>query len=154
MTDPAPGAGPSPNVQRARKLLLGGLVGGHLAWLACVAAFGVAGGVRGAASAALGGVVALAFFTIGQAVQIRVADADPRRVLFASLVSYAVRIGALGGLLALAMANRERLSGLDPTAVAIGSIAVVVGWLAGEIRIFVRLRIPVFDETGHPPDSR
>lgn len=154
MPDPAPQAGPSPSFQRARKLLLGGLVGGHLAWLVAIVALGLGGGARGAVSAALGGVLVIAFFTIGQAVQVRVADADPRRVLFVSLVSYAVRIGALGGLLGVALANRERLAGLDATAVALGTILVVVGWLAGEIRVFVTLRIPVFDEFANPPDSR
>ncbi|MCB0912834.1 MAG: hypothetical protein KDB60_14575, partial [Propionibacteriaceae bacterium] len=100
------------------------------------------------------GVLVIAFFTIGQAVQVLMADADPRRVLFASLVSYAVRIGALAALLGVALANRERLAGLEPTAVAVSTIVVVVGWLAGEIRTFMRLRIPVFDESEHPLDSR
>ena len=154
MADPVRGAGPSPNVLRARKLLRGGLVGGHLAWLVCIVGFWLASGPRAAASAALGGVLVIAFFTIGQAVQVLMADADPRRVLFASLVSYAVRIGALAALLGVALANRERLAGLEPTAVAVSTIVVVVGWLAGEIRTFMRLRIPVFDESEHPLDSR
>lgn len=148
MPEPVTRSTLSPNVRRARTLLVGGLVGGHLAWLACVVGFGVAAGPGAALSAAVGGVLALAFFTIGQAVQVRMADADPRRLLFASLISYAVRIGALGGLLMVALANRDRLAGLDATAVAAGTIAVVVGWLIGEIRAFSRLRIPVFDESG------
>ncbi len=154
MPDPATPSVPSPNVQRARKLLFGGLIGGHVAWAACVVGFGVAGGPRAAASAALGGVLAIAFFTIGQAVQILMADADPRRVLFASLVSYAARIGALGALLVVALANRDRLAALDSVAIAVGTIAVVVGWLTGEIRTFARLRIPVFDESVRSPDAR
>lgn len=154
MPDPVRDAGPSPDALRARKLLSGGLVGGHLAWLLCILAFWLAQGTRAAASAALGGVLVIAFFTIGQAVQVLMADADPRRVLFASLVSYAVRIGALAALLGVALAHREQLAGLDPTAVAGSTIVVVVGWLAGEIRAFRRLRIPVFDESEHPPDSR
>lgn len=144
---------PSPNVLRARRLLAGGAAGGHAALLVCVVVFGITGGVPGAVSAALAGVLTIAFFTIGQAVQVLVADADPRRVLLAALLSYAGRIGALGVLLVVALANRERLSGMDPTAVAVSTIAVVVGWLAAEIWVFSRLRIPVFDQTERPSDS-
>lgn len=153
MAEPRPGGGPSPNVLRARRLLAGGAAGGHAALLVCVVVFGVVGGVAGAVSAALAGVLTIAFFTIGQAVQVLVADAEPRRVLFAALVSYAGRIAALGALLVVALANRERLSGMDPTAVAVSTIVVVVGWLAAEIWVFSRLRIPVFDNTERPSDS-
>lgn len=152
MSEPAGGGAASPNVLRARQLLAGGAVGGHAAMLTCVGIFLVAGGVPGAVSAALAGILTIAFFIIGQAVQVRVADADPRRVLVASLVSYAARIAVLGALLVVALANRERLSAINPTAVAVSTIAVVIGWLAAEILVFSRLRIPVFDETERPPD--
>jgi hypothetical protein len=144
---------PSPNVMRARRLLAGGAVGGHAALVSCVVAFGIAGGVRGAVSAALAGVLTVAFFTIGQAVQVLVADADPRIVLFASMVSYIARVGGLGALLALALANADRFKAMNTTAVAVTTIAVVLGWLAAEIWVFSRLRLPVFDETERPSDT-
>lgn len=140
-------------MMRARRLLAGGAVGGHAAWLTCIVAFGLAGGVSGAVSAALAGVLTIAFFTIGQAVQVLVADADPRTVLFASLVSYVGRVGGLGALLAIALANADRFRAMDTTAVAVTTIAVVLGWLGAEIRVFSRLRIPVFDETERPSDT-
>jgi len=138
---------------RARRLLAGGAVGGHAGLLACVVAFGIAGGVSGAVSAALAGVLTIAFFTIGQAVQVLVADADPRTVLFASLVSYVARVGGLGALLAVALANADRFKAMNATAVAVTTIVVVLGWLGAEIRVFSRLRIPVFDETERPTDA-
>jgi ATP synthase protein I len=110
-------------------------------------AFGFAGGAAGAVSAALAGILTIAFFTIGQAVQVLVADADPRTVLFASLVSYIARVGGLGALLAVALANADRFTAMNTTAVAVTTIAVVLGWLATEIWVFSRLRLPVFDET-------
>lgn len=143
---------PSPNVLRARRLLAGGAVGGHVAMLTCVGVFLVIGGVPGAVSAAVAGVLTIAFYTIGQAVQVLVADADPRRVLVASLASYIGRVAVLGALLALALANRDRLSVMDPTAVVVSTIAVVIGWLGAESWVFSRLRIPVFDETERPAD--
>ena len=147
MADPIRPAGPSPNVARARRLLAGGAIGGHVALLIAVTAFGLAGGVAGAISAALAGILTVAFFTIGQAVQILVADADPRTVLFASLVSYIARVGGLGALLALALSNAEKLTSMNTTAVAATTIVVVLGWLGAEIWVFSRLRLPVFDET-------
>ncbi|HEY3337254.1 MAG TPA: hypothetical protein VGK18_02015 [Propionicimonas sp.] len=144
---------PSPNMMRARRLLAGGAVGGHAALVSCVVAFGIAGGVPAAVSAALAGVLTIAFFTIGQAVQVLVADADPRTVLFASLVSYIARVGGLGALLAVALANADRFKAMDTTAVAVTTIVVVLCWLAAEIRVFSRLRIPVFDETERPSDT-
>mgnify|MGYP001000902806 CR=1 FL=1 len=62
-----------------------------------------------------------------------------------------VLVGALVATYVLfaAAANPERLAGMDRTAVAITTIAVVVGWLAAEIRVFSKLRIPVFD----PPED-
>lgn len=153
MADRAPHARVSPNARRARQLLTGGAIGGNLALVACVLGFGVAAGLPGAASAGVAGALVIAFFVIGQLVMVWLADADPRRVLLAALISYAGRVGALGALLALVLANRARFAGMDPTAVVITTIAVVVGWLAGEIRAFSRLRIPVFDETERPTDS-
>ena len=138
---------------RARRLLAGGAVGGHAAMISCVLAFGIAGGVASAVSAALAGVLTIAFFTIGQGVQVLVADADPRTVLFASLVSYVARVGGLGALLAIALGNADRFQAMDTTAVAVTTIAVVLGWLAAEIRVFSRLRIPVFDESERPSDT-
>lgn len=144
---------PSPNVMRARRLLAGGAVGGHAAMISCVVAFGIAGGVASAVSAALAGVLTIAFFTIGQGVQVLVADSDPRTVLFASLVSYVARVGGLGALLAIALGNADRFTAMDTTAVAVTTIAVVLCWVAAVIRVFSRLRIPVFDETERPSDT-
>ena len=138
---------------RARRLLVGGAVGGHAALTVCVVAFGLTGGVPGAISAALAGILTIAFFTIGQAVQVLVADADPRTVLFASLVSYIARVGGLGALLALALSNAEKLTSMNTTAVAATTIVVVLGWLGAEIWVFSRLRLPVFDETERGSDT-
>ncbi len=146
MAEPDGSRRTSANAYRARQLLAAGAVGGHVALVTCVGVFAVAGGVNPALSAALAGAVTIAFFVVGQAVQVLVADAPARRVLIASLASYLLRVTALGGLLMLALNNPYRLSWLDPTAVAITTIAVVVGWLATELWRYSRLRIPVYDD--------
>ena len=136
----------SPNRRRAQQLLVGGAAGGHLALLLAVLGFAVARGLPAALSAAVAGIVTIAFFTIGQAVQVLVADAPARRVLIASLASYGLRVSVLGGLLMLALANAAQIAWLDPIAVAVSTIAVVVGWLAAELWTYSRLRIPIYDE--------
>ncbi len=69
----------SANVRRARRLLAGGAAGGHIALVLTVAGFWIGRGVPAAVTAAVFGVLTIAFFTIGQAVQVLVADAARRR---------------------------------------------------------------------------
>jgi ATP synthase protein I len=141
---------PSDNVLRARRLLAGGALGGHaVAFLVvglCFALRGPAGGIS-AAIAALG---VLAFFGIGQLVQVWVADADPHVVLVAALGSYVFRVGLPAVALMLLTRDPARLAGMDRPAVAIATIAVVLGWLVAEVWTFAHLRIPVFDPPRKP----
>lgn len=138
--------GPSPNVRRARTLLLGSAIGGHAAALASVGLFLALRGPAAAAWAAVAAVVTLAFNIIGQGVQVVVADAPARTVFVAALASYLLRVTALGLLLQLVVSNADRFANLDPVAVVVTTIAVVVAWLATEFWVYSRLRIPVYDE--------
>lgn len=135
---------------RAVRLLNGGLLGGHLALLTCAVSFGLLRGREGLLWSVLSGLVTIVFFTIGQGIQVMVADADPKVVFAASMTSFVVRASGLAGLLAWAQAWQDRLSGLDPVALAVTAIAVVIGWLGVEIFVFTRLRIPSFDPPEEP----
>lgn len=135
---------------RAIRLLNAGLVGGHLALLSCVVIFGIVRGPSGLLWSLLSGLVTALFFTVGQGIQVLVADAAPKTVFAASMTSYVVRAAGLGGLLAWAQAWNGRLAGLDPVAIAVTAIAVVIGWLGVEIYVFTRLRIPSFDPPTDP----
>lgn len=134
---------------RALHLLKAGVLGGHVGALVSSLAFFWTRGPASGVSCLIAAVIALAFYTIGQAVQVAYSDAPTGTVLTASLVSYAVRVSALGGVLALSMTQQERLTSMDPTAVVVGTLAVVGTWLGAEIFAFSRLRFPVFD----PPAS-
>lgn len=146
------GRGPSPLAARATRLLVGGLVGGHGGLALSVVVSLIVAGAGAAVSAVLGAALVIAFFSIGQAVQIIVADRRPSQVLMAALASYAVRVAALGGLLLAYLNNTERFSTLVPGAFLAAVIVTVLGWLGGEIWTFTRLRIPVFD-TEYVPDG-
>lgn len=124
-----------------------GALGGHAVALITVPIFWVVGGTPSGLSALVAAVGTLAFMGIGQAIQVRMADAAPQRMMIAWLASYLVRVGVPGLILLLVTANPERVAGMDRRAVAITTMVVVVGWLAAEIRTFSRLRIPVFDQS-------
>lgn len=145
MVEPGRSRGPSGNVLRARRLLLGGAAGGGAALAVAVAVFGLVGGVDAVLSALVAGLVTLGFFAVGQGVQVLVADAAPVQVLLAALLSYLGRVIGLGVLLWFALADPARSAAIDPRAVVFTTIGVVVGWLAVQFWVFSRLRIPVFD---------
>lgn len=136
----------SASAQRARRLLVAGAVGGHGILLLAVVTFGLTLGGAGAASAAVAGIVTIAFFTIGQAVQVLVADATPRTVLLAALTSYTVRVTVLGLLLMLALDNADRIALMNPMVVVVTTIGVVIGWLGAEFWVYSRMRILIYDE--------
>lgn len=135
---------PAAGRRRAARLLVGGLIGGHLGALLAIG-ISVAGGRYAVASAAIAAAVTIAFFTIGQAVQVGLAESSATAVLIGSLASYFLRVGVLGLVVLLALQSPALAAWLNPFAVVGATIAVVVGWLTGEITVFRRLRIPVYD---------
>lgn len=143
--------GPTANRRRALRLLTGAAIGGHLAALVCVVGFWLARGPASGLSAAIAAAVVLAFSIIGQAVQVLVADAPAKTVMVAALASYGGRVSVLGIVLMMALSNSARFVAMDPIAVVVTTIGVVIGWLGAEFRVYSHLRIPVYDE---PHDER
>jgi hypothetical protein len=134
----------SVHVERARKLLVGGLVGGVSAAVLTMVGFGIGMGLRGLASAALASVMVLFFYSVGQLVMVRFADAGARLLLSVALASYTGRVVVLGLVLVLYARFSDRLPVL-PLVVFLSTVAVVVGWLVVEVIVFSRLRINVYD---------
>lgn len=157
MTSPAPGAasgdspapsrpGPSLASVRARRLLAGGLAGAHLTASLCLAVFGFRDGLAGLATAALSAALVVLFYTVGQWVQVRVADAPARTIFLTSVASYVARVSVLGVLLVAYLRLADGTSQLLAVPMVITAVATVVGWLTGEVIVFSRLRILNFDE--------
>ncbi len=144
-------AGPSVHVVRARKLLYGGLVGGVTAAVLSMVGFGLGMGLRGLASAALASVMVLFFYSVGQLVMVRFADAGARLLLSVALASYTGRVVVLGLVLLLYARFSDHFP-VVPMVVFLSTIAVVVGWLVVEVIVFSRLRISVYDEP-EPADA-
>ena len=142
-------SGPSVHVVRARKLLYGGLVGGLAAAVLSMIGFGIGYGARGLASAALASFMVLFFYTAGQLVMVRFADAGARLLLSVALASYTSRVVVLGLLLLVYARFADRFP-VIPMVVFLATVAVVVGWLLVEVLVFSRLRISVFDAGDEP----
>lgn len=148
-------SGPSPAsaaqavvlADRARRLLVGGMVGAHVLALPVLLGFALADGTRALVSGLFGLALVVFFHAVGQATQIRFAGSDPRTLMRASLMSYAMRTAFLGlaviGWVNLPVESQERV---NPTALALVAAAAVVGWMLGLVRTYSRLRIPVYDE--------
>jgi hypothetical protein len=145
--------GPSIHVQRARKLLRGGAVGGVAASLLCLVGFTIGYGMPGLVSAALAAVMVLFFYGVGQYVMVLFADAGARTLLAVSMCSYTTRVVLIGLVLVLYNRYYESWPTLIPMVIFVTTMAVVVGWLAVEIFVFSRLRIGAYDTEYVPPSS-
>ena len=144
---------PSIHVQRARRLLLGGAVGGLAASLLCLVGFTLGYGVPGLASAALAAAMVLFFYGAGQYVMVLFADAGARTLLTVSLCSYTTRVVVLGLVLVLYNRYHQSWPTLIPMVIFVTTIVVVAGWLIVEVFVFSRLRIGVYDTEYVPPSS-
>ncbi len=140
-----PAAAPSIHVVRARKLLLGGAIGGVSAAVLCLIGFGIGYGWSGVISAALAAAMVLFFYGVGQLVMVAFADAGARTLLAVSMASYTARVVILGLVLLVYNKHSEAFPALWPMAIFITTILVVTGWIAVEIWVFNRLRIGVYD---------
>jgi hypothetical protein len=155
-TDPAEHAptragGPSIHVVRARKLLVGGLIGGVGAAVLCLVGFGIGMGRSGLLSAALAALMVLFFYSVGQLVMVRFADAGARTLLSVAMASYTARVVVLGLLLLVYNKHADSWPALRPMAVFLTTVAVVAGWLLVEVLVFSRLRIGIYDTEYVPP---
>lgn len=155
---PTPGAAvgaPAPTgaaTAYARHLLVAGLVGGHVGLVASTVVFGVLGGLESAASAAVGSVIALLFFSLGQAVVLRYAERLGSGLLIAGLASYGVRVSGLAG--ALVVYEGAGIDVLDRTATALGLVVTVLLWTTAEVVAFAKMRMPVYDVHYNPAPGR
>jgi hypothetical protein len=149
----APAEGPSIHVIRARKLLLGGALGGAAAAAFCLIGSSVLYGGRGLISAALAAAMVLFFYGVGQYVMVLFADAGARTLLTVSLCSYTTRVVVLGLVLVLYNRYHQIWPTLLPMVIFVTTMAVVAGWLIVEISVFSRLRIGAYDTEYVPPSG-
>lgn len=123
-----------------RVLLRRSLTVGAAVAVVCVVVAAIMTGVHGAFSALLGSAMVLLFFGARLLVMRRTARSNPQMVLVAALGIYTVKIVLLGVAMILLMG----VSWIVGPALGLSVIGCAVGWLAAEMRAFVKLRVPVF----------
>lgn len=129
---------------RGRRLFLAGMAGAHALGVPCVVVFALVAGRTGLASASMGVALVLFFYGVGQWLVFRFSTGDPRTLFMVAIASFVGRSVLLGVALTVASPLVEAAR-LDRTALVVSASAALVGWLACEIAVWARLRIPVFD---------
>lgn len=135
----------SVHVERAITLLRAGLIGGLSATVLAVVGCAIGYGGWGALTAAIAAAAVLVFYCIGQGVMVMSADFGAVKLMAISMISYTGRVIGVGLLLMLFQTKAADWPQLVPMAFVIGTVAVVVGWLAVEIWVFRRMRISIYD---------
>ncbi|MDO5678392.1 MAG: hypothetical protein Q4G35_12900 [Propionibacteriaceae bacterium] len=139
--------------KRAKEMMIGGLIGGHVVGLTIVGlALGI-GGAGPALTAALGFAAVVIFYSIGQALEVVASELEPFQGLGLVLVSYAVRVvGIAAGLWALL--GLPQIAPLVSDGWLLLSVAgTVLAWVAGVVFVASRQHVPVYDTEYEPPSG-
>jgi ATP synthase protein I len=105
----------------------------------------VAAGLEGLWGALLGLLMVMVFSGLGLFALHLSRRASPTAQLGIAMASYTGRIAVFGGLLAVALNSESLAANVNLTALGISAMVVVMGWMAGEIWAWSRLRIPIYD---------
>ncbi|HEY8458139.1 MAG TPA: hypothetical protein VIL34_21285 [Actinopolymorphaceae bacterium] len=111
-------------------------------------------GSRGAVGAALGAAVVLSFSGAGLLALRLVSRSYPEVVLLVAIGSYFVRVLIFGGLLAVVGSVSGVDQVVDRMATALTIIACVIVWMVGELRAYVRMRLPIYDLDASDKDAQ
>jgi ATP synthase protein I len=129
----------------ALAMLRGALVAAVVVGVNAVAVATVAAGIEGLWGALLGLLMVIVFSGAGLLVLHLSRRSSPTVQLAVAMASYTGRIAIFGGLLALALSSDSLAENVNLTALGVSAMVVVMGWMAGEIWAWSRLRIPIYD---------
>ncbi|MFT3886951.1 MAG: hypothetical protein QM713_02125 [Arachnia sp.] len=136
---------------RARHMMLGGVVLGHVAGLTIM---GLALGISGPGAlltAALGFAAAVVFYGIGQAFEVVATELEPSRGLILVLASYVVRVAGIAGGLWFLLSLPQVAPYVSRTWLVVSIAGTVFAWVAGVVLVASRQRVPVYDTEYRPP---
>ncbi|TDO52422.1 ATP synthase protein I [Kribbella sp. VKM Ac-2527] len=129
----------------ALAMLRGALVAAVVVGVNTAAVAAVAAGLKGLLGALLGLLMVIVFSGAGLVALHLSRRATPTAQLGIAMASYTGRIAIFGGLLALALNSESLARNVNLTALGISALVVVMGWMAGEIWAWSRLRVPIYD---------
>lgn len=126
-------------------MLRGAVVAAVVVGVNAAAVATVAAGSKGLWGALLGLLTVLIFSGAGLLALHAARHTSPTMQLGVAMASYTGRIAIFGGLLALAINSESLARSVNLTALGITAMVVVMGWMAGEIWSWSRLRVPIYD---------
>jgi ATP synthase protein I len=129
----------------ALAMLRGAVVAAVVVGVNAAAIATVAAGLEGLWGALLGLLMVMVFSGLGLFALHLSRRASPTAQLGIAMASYTGRIAIFGALLAVALNSDALAEAVNLTALGISAMVVVMGWMAGEIWAWSRLRIPIYD---------
>jgi ATP synthase protein I len=126
-------------------MLRGALVAAVVVGVNAAAVATVAAGLKGLLGALLGLLIVIIFSGGGLLALHLSRRTSPTMQLAVGMASYTGRIAVFGGLLAVALNSDSVAANVNLTALGLTALVVVMGWMAGEIWAWSRLRIPIYD---------
>ncbi|WP_433160526.1 hypothetical protein [Kribbella sp. CA-247076] len=132
----------------ALAMLRGALVAALVVGVNAAAVSTVAAGLAGLWGALLGLLMVVIFSGAGLLALHLSRRTTPTMQLAVAMASYTGRIAIFGGLLALALSSDGLAEHVNLTVLGISALVVVMGWMAGEIWAWSRLRVPIYDLDG------
>jgi ATP synthase protein I len=129
----------------ALAMLRGALVAALVVGVNAAAVATVAAGFKGLWGALLGLLIVVVFSGAGLFALHLSRHASPTAQLGIAMASYTGRVAIFGGLLAVALNSDSLAENVNLTALGICAMVVVMGWMAGEIWAWSRLRVPIYD---------
>lgn len=138
---------------RARQMMIGGLLGGHLAGGLVIAGGFLLDGFDGGITAVLGFAAVVIFYSIGQALEVVASELEPMQGLGLVLVSYAVRtIGIAAGLWTL-LELPQVVPHIRDGWLLLSVVVTVIAWVSGVVLVASRQRVPIYDREYLPPEN-
>lgn len=129
-------------------MLRGALVAALVVGVNAAAVSTVAAGLEGLWGALLGLLMVVVFSGAGLVALHLSRRTSPTMQLAIAMASYTGRIAIFGGLLALALNSEGLARHVNLTVLGVCALVVVMGWMAGEIWAWSRLRVPIYDLDG------
>lgn len=129
----------------ALAMLRGALIAALVVGVNAAAVSTVAAGVPGLLGALLGLLTVVVFSGAGLLALHLSRKTSPTMQLAVAMASYTGRIAVFGGLLALALNSDGLAKHVNLTVLGLVAMVVVMGWMAGEIWAWSRLRVPIYD---------
>ena len=129
----------------ALAMLRGALVAALVVGVNAAAVSTVAAGVPGLLGALLGLLIVIVFSGAGLLALHLSRKTSPTTQLAVAMASYTGRIAIFGGLLAVALNSDSLDKHVNLTVLGVVAMVVVMGWMAGEIWAWSRLRVPIYD---------